>query len=42
MSERQVWRWIDSTDLQVHRFGRAVRIKWSDFEAFAAQCRKKN
>ena len=40
MSERQVWRWIESGELQAHNFGRSVRIKESDFAAFTERCRR--
>lgn len=40
MSERQVWRWIESGELPAHDFGRSVRIKESDFAAFTERCRR--
>jgi excisionase family DNA binding protein len=42
VSTRTVWRWIDDGELPIHRFGRAVRIALTDYEAFLAlrrQCR---
>ena len=40
ISERQVWRWIESGELLAHNFGRSVRIKDSDFTAFTERCRR--
>ena len=40
MSERQVWRWIDSHELPAHNFERSVRAKGSDFNAFTERCRR--
>jgi excisionase family DNA binding protein len=39
LAPRTVWRLIDQEELQVHRFGRAVRISETDLNAFIGRHR---
>lgn len=40
VSDRQVWRWIETGELLATRFGRSVRIHIDDFRAFWAARRE--
>jgi excisionase family DNA binding protein len=40
VSPRHIWRQIRSKKLAVHRFGRAVRISESDYQAYLKRCRQ--
>ena len=40
VSDRQVWRWIETGELLPTRFGRSVRIHIDDFRAFWAARRE--
>lgn len=41
VSDRTVFRWIQQGDLQVHRFGRNLRISPTDLESFLESAKTK-
>ena len=38
--ERTVWRWIEASELEIYRLGRAVRIAEDELVRFVERCRR--